>query len=221
MNQRLHKSCVEIQKKNRTLSLKKILENILDEDIINELFKKEEIDEVEKMVFQYNNLSGICNKISAGQSTLLYLFCNIVSHIRYDSLLLFDEPETHLHPNAITALMSAINELLEEYQSYSIISTQSPLIVRELLSRSVYVMERKANYPSIKKIGLESFGENLTVLTEEIFGNKEVTKFYKKKIKEMIQLGYNYEDIVKLIETKDIPLSLNLTIFIKSLIEQI
>lgn len=219
MKQRLHKACKEIQKKERIKSLKKILDNILNEDIINELFKIETKEDIEVITFQYDNITPICNKISSGQSTLMYIFCDIVSNIRYDSLLLFDEPETHLHPNAITALMTAIYELLEEYQSYSIISTHSPLIIRELLSRSVYIMERNVNYPSIKKIGLESFGENLTTLTEEIFGNKEVPKFYKKKIKELIREDYSYDEIVKLLGTNDIPLSLNLTIFIKNLIE--
>ena len=219
MKQRLHKACKEIQKKERIRSLKKILDNILNEDIINELFKIETKEDIEIITFQYDNITPICNKISSGQSTLMYIFCDIVSNIRYDSLLLFDEPETHLHPNAITALMTAIYELLEEYQSYSIISTHSPLIIRELLSKSVYIMERNVNYPSIKKIGLESFGENLTTLTEEIFGNKEVPKFYKKKIKELIREYYSYDEIVKLLGTNDIPLSLNLTIFIKNLIE--
>lgn len=217
LKQRLNKSCKDIQKKDRTRSLKKILDKILNESIIEELFKIEKYNEVEKLVFQYENISPICNKISSGQSTLIYVFCDIVSNIRYDSLLLFDEPETHLHPNAITTLMTAIYELLEEYQSYSIISTHSPLIIRELLSRSVYVMERNVNYPSIKKIGLESFGENLTTLTEEIFGNKEVPKYYKEKILELIGWGYEYNEIIELLETKNIPLSLNTTIYIKSI----
>ena len=66
---------------------------------------------------------------------------------------------------------------------------------------------------------MESFGENLTVLTEEIFGNKEVPKFYKKRIKELINEGYNYDDIIHNLESRVTPLSLNVTIYIKSLIE--
>lgn len=216
LKQRLHKSCKDIQKKERTISLKKILSKILHKDVIDNLFIS---DEADKLVFQFGNIASICNRISSGQNTLMYILCDVVSNIRYDSLLLFDEPETHLHPNAITTLMTAINELLNEYQSYCIISTHSPLIIRELLSRSVYIMERNANYPSVKKIGLESFGENLTTLTEEIFGNKEVEKYYKNKIQELIDIGYTYEDIIELLESKDIPLNLNITIYIKNLIE--
>mgnify|MGYP003044791009 FL=1 len=212
----LAETCKDIQKKERTISLKKILSNILHKDIIDNLFT---LDETGKLVFQFGNIASICNKISSGQNTLMYILCDVVSNIRYDSLLLFDEPETHLHPNAITTLMTAINELLNEYQSYCIISTHSPLIIRELLSRSVYIMERNANYPLLRKIGLESFGENLTTLTEEIFGNKEVNKYYKNKIQELIDIGYTYENIIKLLESKDVPLNLNITIYIKNLIK--
>lgn len=217
--ERLKKSCEDIQKKERISSLKRILDKILSADIISLLFEYQKIDYNEQLVFQYSNIDHICDIISSGQSTLVYVFCNIVSNIRFDSLLLFDEPETHLHPNAITTLMTAIYELLEEYQSYSIISTHSPLIIRELLSRSVFIMERNDDYPSVKKIGLESFGENLTTLTEEIFGNKEVPKFYKGEIQKLIDRGYDYSEIIGLLETNNIPLSLNTTIYIKNLIE--
>lgn len=219
LTQRLHKSCKDIQEKGRIKSLKNILDNFLSSSIIDELFNEEEESGDKTLVFNYNNFSSVCNNISSGQSSLMFVFCNIVSHIRYDSLLLFDEPETHLHPNAVTSLMNAIYELLEEYQSYGIICTHSPLIIREFLSRNVYVMERKNNYPLLKKIGLESFGENLTVLTEEIFGNKEVSKFYKNNINKLVEKGYGYDEIVSLLETTGVPLSLNITIFIKSLME--
>ena len=219
---RLQKACKDIQKKERTASLKRILDNILETDLISEMFTEVDTDDGESQIsFSYQNLSDICNKTSSGQSTLIYLLCNIVSNIRYDSLLLFDEPETHLHPNAITTLVSAIYELLEEYQSYGIISTHSPLIIREMLSKSVYIMEREGNHPSIRKIGLESFGENLTILTEEIFGNKTVEKYYKNRIIELINEDYSYDQIIDLLESDQIPLSLNTTMYIRNLISSI
>lgn len=113
-----------INAKGRTDSLKEILTAIFPLSIIEDLF----IVDDAKTKLNINNLQIISEKISSGESTLLYLFCNIISNIRFDSLLLFDEPETHLHPNAITALMSAIYKLLDEFQSYAIIVTHSPLM---------------------------------------------------------------------------------------------
>jgi hypothetical protein len=62
--------------------------------------------------------------------------------------------------------MSTVYELVEEFQFYCIIATHSPLVVREFFSKNVYVLERDDTFPSIRRIPLESFGENLSVLTE-------------------------------------------------------
>lgn len=227
MQESLVNACKQIEKHNRIKSLKNILENILEKDTIEQFFLEESneedniafLNDEKKLSFQYNNIPSICNIISSGQNVLMYIFCNIIANIRYDSLILFDEPETHLHPNATSTLMTAIYKLIEDYKSYCIVSTHSPLIIREVLGRNVYVMEREDNYPSIRKIGLDSFGENLTVLTEEIFGNKEVAKYYQEKIRYLINQECSYERIVELLKTGNIPLSLNTTLFIKNIIE--
>lgn len=211
----LIKSCKMINAKGRGEAIKKILSNILEANLIEEMFVEEDTDKLIKI--NLNNLSTICDKISSGESTLLYLFCNIICNIRYDSLLLFDEPETHLHPNAITSLMSAIYDLLEEYQSYAIIVTHSPLIIREMTSDCVYVMERMETIPVIRKIGRESFGANLTTLVEDIFGNKDISNYYKKKVKERVLEGIDFEELVQELQTDQIPLGLNLTLYIKNL----
>ena len=115
--------------------------------------------------------------------------------------------------------MTAINRLLERYQSYGIIVTHSPLIIKELFSRIVYLMKRMNNVLLVKCIGMESFGENLTNLTEEVFDNKDITPYYVKMLKGLIDNGLGYEEIVRLVQSEDIPVSLNLTILLRTLIE--
>ena len=134
-------------------------------------------------------------------------------------MILFDEPETHLHPNAISQLMNTIYELVEEFESYCIVTTHSPLIIRELLSRNVYVFERHENIPSIRKIGIESFGENLSILTDEVFGNRNIEKQYKKIIDRFIDSGSTYDEIIAQLKSDEIPLSLNTRLYIKSKIK--
>jgi predicted ATP-binding protein involved in virulence len=140
----------------------------------------------------------------------------IIANIRRDSLLLFDEPETHLHPNAISQLMNVIYELVNKFQSYCIITTHSPLIVQEVLSKSVKVIEKHENLVSVRQIAIESFGANLTTLTEEVFGNREIQKQYKKIINRMISNGKSYDDIVGILEREGFPLSINISLYIKS-----
>lgn len=213
---KLHENLIEIKSCNRLRHL---------QNILSPLFSEEELDDIincEKFENEKDWLDVIDSKyeiLSSGQNTFLYLFSSIVANIRYDSLLLFDEPETHLHPNAITLLMTAINRLLEEYQSYGIIVTHSPLIIKELFSRNVYVMKRMNNVSSVRRIGMESFGENLTNLTEEVFDNKDITPYYVKMLKNLVRKGLGYDKIVDLIQSEDIPVSLNLSILLRTLIE--
>jgi hypothetical protein len=94
--------------------------------------------------------------------------------------------------------------------------THSPLIIQELLSKNVYVIERNGNVPDIRKIGIESFGENLTTLTEDVFGNREIPKQYTKIIDEQVNKGKSFDDIISLIQFDEMPLSLNLRLYIKS-----
>jgi len=209
---RFHNTWKKIQKKERLQEWKSVLMNFIDENL------------VDKFIIQKNNILEVSiegfnesrKQLSSGQSIILYTISQIVANIRYDSLLLFDEPETHLHPNAITQLMNTIYSLVEKFESYCILATHSPLIIRECLSRNVLVIERHENISSVRKIGMESFGENLSVLTEEVFGNKETPKQYKRIIDKLILEGYNYQEIISAIESDQIPLSLNAKVYIKS-----
>ncbi len=220
---RFNESCRKIESLGRIDKWRKILLTFINEDLIN-LFLIERND---SYVYSHNSykvdmkgFTGMKNKLSSGQAIILYIITEIVANIRYDTLLLYDEPETHLHPNAITQLMNTIYELVEEFQSYCIIATHSPLVVRELFSKNVYILDREDNFPSIRRIPLESFGENLSVLTEEIFGNKGIPKQHKKILQELVDLDKSYEDIVSMLEFDEIPLSLNARFFIKSMINK-
>jgi predicted ATP-dependent endonuclease of OLD family len=214
---RFHKTNAKIFTLKRVEEWRNILSNFIDEEIINEfIVETTNSSNKKEYTYQREKFNLVKNKLSSGQHILLYTISEIVSNIRRDSLLLFDEPETHLHPNAISQLMNIIYELAHKFESYCIITTHSPLIIQELLSKNVFILEKDENIPYIKKIGIESFGENLTTLTEEVFGNKEISKQYKKIIKRLIDNGNKYEEVVSKLESDGIPLNLNVRLYIKS-----
>lgn len=213
---RFHNTWKKIKKQERMSQWVKILSNFLDKEIIDEfiILKKHEFE------VSLDGFTKTRKMLSSGQSILLYIITEIVANIRYDAIILYDEPETHLHPNAITQLMNTIYELVNEFQSYCIIATHSPLIIRELLSKNVFVMERESNYPSLRKIGIETFGENLTVLTEEVFGNRSIPKQYKLILERLVNDGLSYDEIINELETDDIPLSLNARMYLKTIVDE-
>lgn len=213
---RFHNTWKKIKKQERMSQWVKILSNFLDKEIIDEfiILKKHEFE------VSLDGFTKTRKMLSSGQSILLYIITEIVANIRYDAIILYDEPETHLHPNAITQLMNTIYELVNEFQSYCIIATHSPLIIRELLSKNVFVMERESNYPSLRKIGIETFGENLTVLTEEVFGNRSIPKQYKLILERLVNDGLSYDEIINELETDNIPLSLNARMYLKTIVDE-
>ena len=220
---RFNESYLKIKSLGRTTKWRKILLTFMNEELLDLFLIERDDDEVSPKNMYKVDMKGFYdmkNKLSSGQTIILYIITEIVANIRYDSLLLYDEPETHLHPNAITQLMNTIYELVEEFESYCIIATHSPLVVRELFSRNVYILDKEENVPSIRRISHESFGENLSVLTEEIFGNKGIPKQHRKILNNLVESGNSYEEILSLLEFDNMPLSLNARLFIKSLINE-
>lgn len=214
---RFHNTWKKIEKLERTNKWRKFLLNFIDEEIVNTfIVENDENLEGSEYSVSIEGFNEIKDKLSSGQSIILYIISEIVSNIRLDSLLLFDEPETHLHPNAISQLMNTIYELVSEFKSYCIITTHSPLVIQELFSKNVYIIERHENLPSVRKIGIESFGENLTTLTEEVFGNKNIERQYKKIIDRLIVKEKTYSNIISELELNEMPLSLNARLYIKS-----
>lgn len=168
---------------------------------------------------KHSNIQEIDDLLSSGQSILLYVLSEVIAHIRFDSLLVFDEPETHLHPNAISQLVNSIYELANEFESFCILATHSPLIVREVLSKNVLVFDRESEVLNIRKLDIETFGANLNDITENVFGNRDIPKQYKKILQSLVDDGYSFTKIKDLLESDDIPLSLNAQIYLKSILK--
>jgi len=203
-----------------------VCNEFLDGELLKDIFSALVYEFKEKYAFEdfYNieikkeNISSVVNKMSSGQRALFFIITEIIANIRYNSLIIFDEPETHLHPNAITEFMNVIMELLQEFDSYGIIATHSPLIVREVFSDSIFVFEKDKVVPRVRKLEFETFGENLSTITSEIFGNRDVPKYYIKMIEELVDFGKSYEEIENEIQG-EVPLNLNIKILIKSLVK--
>lgn len=165
--------------------------------------------------FVTDDLSNRLGKMSSGENIMYYLFCMLESEMRYDSLVLLDEPETHLHPNAISEMLCALDDMLYDYESCCIMVTHSPMLIRELSSDCVYVMEREGDLSIVRKPRVETLGGNLTQLTDDIFGSREVQRNYKRRIAEMAPY-MKYDDLISAIKSEDLPLGLGIDLYIRS-----
>ena len=62
---------------------------------------------------------------------------------------------------------------------------------------------------------MESLGANVSALVEEIFENKDIPKYYKIKIDELISLGLSYGDLISTLQSRDIELGIGLKMYIQ------
>lgn len=153
-------------------------------------------------------------RLSSGQSIILFILTELLSSIQTESLILFDEPETHLHPTAIAQLMNCLAKILDTYKSFAIISTHSPIIIQDVPAKYISVFERIGNLPLVKKLPIESFGENLSVLTNTVFGTSDIKEFYKKQFERLERMDFSEEQINQIFDNK---LSFNAKLYVAAL----
>lgn len=221
---RFHETRQEINRLGRTGQWIETLSNFIDENSLSQFIKTKSENStliaIDSFTFDIEAFGQVIKHLSSGQSIILFIITELIAKIRFESLVLYDEPETHLHPNAISQLINTIYHLADQFKSYFIITTHSPIIIQEIISKNVFVMEREGNYSSIRRIGLESFGENLSTITAEVFGNREIPKQYQTILKKMVDNGMSYENIKTQLEFGGIPLSVNASIYLKSLLNE-
>lgn len=125
------------------------------------------------------------SSLSSGQSILAHFVTALLAWIQPNSLVLFDEPETHLHPNAVASLFLVLSQVLQEFDSYAVIATHSPVVIQEIPAKRVLVFRREGNVTIAEPLLLESFGESVTELTRHVFETGEVESLYKRTLREL------------------------------------
>ena len=151
-------------------------------------------------------------KLSSGQKIMTLSFTQVINTIDVNSLLLFDEPENHLHPNGQNTLFKCLDFILEKFDSFAIISTHSPIFIQNIPQKNVYKLSSINGIRNISTLQIESFGQHFSKLTEEIFGFSENNLFYVEKLKELTdnkeELGEEYQEVFQ-IDTAGVRYNLN------------
>lgn len=134
---------------------------------------------------------------SSGQAMLVNFITSLLAWVKDNSLIIFDEPEMHLHPNAIASLFNVLNSALRQYRSFALIATHSPQFIQEIPAKRVLVFERVGNVTEARNIQGETLGENISNLTRHIFETYEIPSHYKQVLKELSE-ERDYEEVLNL-----------------------
>lgn len=185
LRNKLQKSAKTIKSTGRSESWVSIL-NILLEGV----FEQDQSSE------EYFDLA-FYTKLSSGQRILVNIMTEIIAKISPQAVILFDEPEIHLHPEVFTALIRAFDQLLHTFDSYAIIATHAPLLLQETLSRQVRVFKRIGTHPKVSLLPIECFGENLTTVTQEVFAMQGSSNNYRSHLAQLAK-GRTFEQVEKM-----------------------
>jgi predicted ATPase len=203
MEEKLLAALDSVQQMKRTHQWNRVLSELLEQRItINTL--RDQKGKIKK-----SGYSGL----SSGHALLVRLMTEVIANISNESMVLFDEPEMHLHPDALSSLISAFHLLLKEFDSYAILATHSPLILQQIPSRRVRVFRREGGFPIVSRLGKESFGENLTAISNEVFDTSELHSNYQDHLRELVT-RYSYQQILRLFDDR---LGFNAKSFLRSL----
>lgn len=211
-----------IQSEKGTLSLQQLKENLkkayvslktkgrkdIWESVLSELMEDEHRETVK--IISQERFDDVC--LSSGQQILICTITELIDNIENESIILFDEPEIHLHPNAIANIIRMFYKLLEEFNSYAIFSTHSPILLQEIPSRYIQALNRVDNMLTVRNPDIECFGNNISDIVFDIFDVKNVESNFKTCLTKLSK-SKTYDEICELFNGK---LSLNALIYLNN-----
>lgn len=125
------------------------------------------------------------SNLSSGHKIVLHQLVGMTAMLQRHGLVLIDEPETHLHPPLLAALMSAIRRLLSRQHAYALVATHSPVVVQEALADQVAILAGREPM-IVKPPSIETYGENVGALSREVFGFYPTVGDYRTVLDRMV-----------------------------------
>ena len=139
----------------------------------------------------------ILQRMSSGHAIVFMTITRLVEKVDERSLVLLDEPESHLHPPLLAAFIRALSDLLISRNAIAIIATHSPVVLQEVPRLCVWKLFRRGKNVVADRPKIETFGESVSDLTTEVFGLEVVNSGFHNILQEAVSLGKSYQDILE------------------------
>lgn len=143
-----------------------------------------------------NEALKLIELMSSGHAVVLITVTRLVSTLEEKTLVLIDEPESHLHPPLLSAFIRSLSNLLYDRNALAIIATHSPVVLQEIPKSCVWKVNRRGLSLNTDRPVLETFGENVGTLTREVFGLEVVKSGFHSLILDSVETGRTYEEII-------------------------
>jgi predicted ATPase len=136
-------------------------------------------------------------QLSSGHKIVLLTITRLVEVVEERTLVLLDEPEAHLHPPLLSALVRSLSDLMSNRNAVAIIATHSPVVLQEAPRSCVWKIRRSANTMAADRPDIETFGENVGVLTREVFGLEVTQSGFHRLLTEAVAEDGLYDVVIE------------------------
>lgn len=126
--------------------------------------------------------------LSSGELSMFLRLFYIFEEASNNSIILIDEPETHLHPKWIKKYIKNLMDLLENKNCHVIIATHSPLIISNVPHTSIIGLKKDLEGTRQVNFIDKTLGKGYTEILEEIFDLDDKDEYDMKNEYEKIIL---------------------------------
>lgn len=144
-----------------------------------------------------NTAEAMFSSLSSGHAIVLLTITRLVERVEEKTLVLLDEPESHLHPPLLSAFVRALSELLLDRNGVAVIATHSPVVLQEIPSSCVWKVNRSQLVAAAHRPKVETFGENVGTLTREIFGLEVTSSGFHTLLAAAVSEEKDFEQILR------------------------
>lgn len=144
----------------------------------------------------YEKVEKTLTRMSSGHAIVLLTITRLVDTVQEKTLVLLDEPESHLHPPLLSAFIRALADLLHDQNGVAIIATHSPVILQEIPRSCVWKIFRSGKSITQARPRIETFAENVGMLTSEVFSLEVARSGFHSLLEASVRSGLSFEDIL-------------------------
>lgn len=138
---------------------------------------------------------SLFKRLSSGHKIVLLTITRLVEVVEEKTLVLIDEPEAHLHPPLLSAFVRSLSDLLIDRNGVAIIATHSPVVLQEVPKTCVWMLRRSGTTAMVERPECETFGENVGVLTREVFGLEVAQTGFHRLLTESVEKGGTFDEV--------------------------
>lgn len=135
---------------------------------------------IDDLIILKNSRPISITKLSSGELALFVRIMEISLYIENDTLILIDEPETHLNPYWINQYYYLLKECFANLNCHFIIASQSPIVVGMFNKEQVFFLKSEDSSISVKVFEEETFVNNIDSILSFVF---DVTYFNNPLVK--------------------------------------